>query len=329
MNTTYRTVQLTDLGTEIETAINAIGPVIVEGTVRDWHRSHSICGFQLQVGDTKLRSVVWRSVQRHHVTNGMTVRVVGQVEWTPRFGLQLKADHSVEPLGMSTEHLDRQTLHATVADTASTQKGLAAPKELRLVHIIGPRNGSAAIQDVMSVLEPADIEVVITRIPMNGPRVAADVTLAITKFDAADCVLVIRGGGAASDLAAFDSPNLVAAVQNHTTPIIAGIGHATNTSAFDLAVWRSAPTPSLAAHHLVELATDLRTTTSSSEAAPAKPPVQRPQRPPTRPSPPKPKPPQEPVVAQTPKSLNDQLVRDIAVVAAAFVLILIALLVFL
>jgi len=134
------------------------------------------------------------------------------------------------------------------------------------VLLVGPKNGSAAIADAKSVLAELDTHVVVARIAMAGPRVAADLMLAISNHRDADAVLVVRGGGPASDLDAFDTPAVVEAIAAHPVPIVAGIGHATNTTAFDMAVWRSAPTPSLAARIIVDLRHRSSTTRSLTPA---------------------------------------------------------------
>jgi len=249
----YRRVELDELAASLTAAVDQLGPVVVEGCIRDWHLSDTIGRGQLLSDNSRLQVVVFRWKQRHGITDGNTVRVVGRVECNQRFGLQLIADQSIEPTGVDQAHAARATLLERLADTTTKQHELSSPDTVKSVLLIGPKNGSAAIRDAQNVLEPLGLHVIVSRIAMAGHRVGTDLRLAMTNHFNVDLVLVVRGGGAASDLSAFDSPKTIEAVASHRVPIIAGIGHATNTTGFDLAVWKSAPTPSLAAQAVVDL----------------------------------------------------------------------------
>jgi len=67
-----------------------------------------------------------------------------------------------------------------------------------------------------------------------------------------DVVVVIRGGGATSDLSGFDTLRLAENVCNFPLPIITGIGHERDESILDLVAWRSVKTPTAAAAFLIE-----------------------------------------------------------------------------
>ena len=67
-----------------------------------------------------------------------------------------------------------------------------------------------------------------------------------------DAVIIIRGGGATTDLAAFDSYNLALNCAQFPLPIIAGIGHQRDSSILDLVAHTSVKTPTAAAEFLIE-----------------------------------------------------------------------------
>ena len=71
----------------------------------------------------------------------------------------------------------------------------------------------------------------------------------IEKFDA---VVIIRGGGATSDLSGFDTLRLAENVANFPLPIITGIGHDRDESVLDMVSFRRVKTPTAAAAFLVE-----------------------------------------------------------------------------
>jgi len=67
-----------------------------------------------------------------------------------------------------------------------------------------------------------------------------------------DVVVIIRGGGATSDLSGFDSLPLAENVANFPLPIITGIGHDRDESVLDMVSFRRVKTPTAAAALLVE-----------------------------------------------------------------------------
>lgn len=69
--------------------------------------------------------------------------------------------------------------------------------------------------------------------------------------DCFDVVVVIRGGGATSDLNCFDNYPLAAAVATCTLPVITGIGHERDTSVLDEVAYARVKTPTAAAEFLI------------------------------------------------------------------------------
>ena len=67
-----------------------------------------------------------------------------------------------------------------------------------------------------------------------------------------DCVVIIRGGGATSDLSGFDTLALAENVAQFPIPIITGIGHDRDESILDMVSHRRVKTPTAAAALLIE-----------------------------------------------------------------------------
>lgn len=67
-----------------------------------------------------------------------------------------------------------------------------------------------------------------------------------------DCVVIIRGGGATSDLSGFDTLALAENVANFPLPIITGIGHDRDETVLDLVAFAHVKTPTAAAQLLVD-----------------------------------------------------------------------------
>ena len=67
-----------------------------------------------------------------------------------------------------------------------------------------------------------------------------------------DCVVIIRGGGATSDMSGFDTLTLAENVANFPIPIITGIGHERDESVLDMVSHTRVKTPTAAAALLID-----------------------------------------------------------------------------
>lgn len=90
---------------------------------------------------------------------------------------------------------------------------------------------------------------------MQGDRVEASVLDALSRIQDTpvewDAVVIIRGGGAVSDLSGFDTYLLAAACAQFPIPIITGIGHERDDTVLDLVAHTRVKTPTAAAEFLI------------------------------------------------------------------------------
>lgn len=90
---------------------------------------------------------------------------------------------------------------------------------------------------------------------MQGERVETSVIAALDRIYAEsekwDVVVIIRGGGATSDLSGFDTYDLAASCAQFPLPIITGIGHERDDTVIDLVAHTRVKTPTAAAEFLV------------------------------------------------------------------------------
>lgn len=91
---------------------------------------------------------------------------------------------------------------------------------------------------------------------MQGEAVEQSVIDALdriySRHDEFDCVVIIRGGGATSDLSGFDTLALAENVANFPLPVITGIGHDRDESVLDMVANTRVKTPTAAAQLLVD-----------------------------------------------------------------------------
>lgn len=90
---------------------------------------------------------------------------------------------------------------------------------------------------------------------MQGERSADSVIEALNcvyeNIDKFDCVVIIRGGGATSELNCFDDYNLALNITQFPLPVIVGIGHERDTTVLDFVAYKSVKTPTAVAEYLI------------------------------------------------------------------------------
>lgn len=91
---------------------------------------------------------------------------------------------------------------------------------------------------------------------MQGEQVEASILNALeaiqNRIDEFDVIVIIRGGGATSDLACFDNYLLAAACAQFPLPIITGIGHERDETVLDSVAHIRVKTPTAAAELLIQ-----------------------------------------------------------------------------
>ena len=95
---------------------------------------------------------------------------------------------------------------------------------------------------------------------MQGAQTVPTVLAALDRInshlDMFDCVVIIRGGGATSELNSFDNYELAAHVAQFPLPVIVGIGHERDVTVLDAVAGIRVKTPTAAAEWLIQRGTD-------------------------------------------------------------------------
>ncbi len=99
---------------------------------------------------------------------------------------------------------------------------------------------------------------------MQGEQVEPSVIAALnriyTRIDEFDAVVIIRGGGATTDMSGFDTLTLAENVANFPLPIITGIGHDRDECILDMVSFCRVKTPTAAATYLIDHLSETYTT---------------------------------------------------------------------
>lgn len=191
------------------------------------------------------------------MTDGTEVRIKGRVDWyTPGGRLQVQMT-DIDPaftLGRLAADRDRLLRLLDAEGLLTRQQGLARPLVPLRVGLV-TAGGSAAEHDVMDELRGSGLGFRVVRADarVQGPTAPRSVAWGLRAVAArgVDVVLLVRGGGATTDLAAFDSELIARAVAGLDTPVLTGIGHDIDRSVADEVAHAAYKTPTACAQAVV------------------------------------------------------------------------------
>jgi len=252
--------------------------VWVEGQIRNLNRSNNgHVYFQLaepcpagQQPNTQLsvtllapeRTLVNAQIKRAgggvRMEDGIEVRIQGRIRWYgPRGTLQLRM-HGIDPdytLGRLQADKDR-TLALLAADGLLDRNGRLPVARVPLRIGLVTSMGTAAHADVLAELTASGIGFVVRTVDARtqGAESAAAITRALTILgsDGVDLILLVRGGGARTDLAPFDTELMARAIATSPVPVFTGIGHEVDRSIADEVAHTAHKTPTAAAAAVVQ-----------------------------------------------------------------------------
>lgn len=228
-------------------------------TLRDPDGDAQLAVMLSSTNKVRVNRLLLRGGDRVRMNDGTEVRIRGRLDWyEPRGQLQLLMT-SIDPaftLGQlaaaRAELLDRLRAEGLVGANALLPLPVA-PLRIGLVTSVG----SAAEADVLDELRRSGFrfQVTVADVRVQGPDAPAAVAAAVTGLarTGVDIVIVARGGGAATDLAAFDTELVARAIAGAGRPVVTGIGHETDRSVADEVAHTAAKTPTAAAQHVVGL----------------------------------------------------------------------------
>ena len=238
--------------------------IAVVGEVSNFSaRSHWF--FSIKDGQATLRCVCFASVavkvaarlgREAAIADGMQVVVTGRLDFYDAQGhVQLYAD-KIELVGQGELELRFRALcdelrQAGYFDPASK---LAVPSFCQQVAVVTSGSG-AALADVINTVRQrwAGCRLMLYDVRVQGEQAAgeiADAVGAISRSGAAlgiDAIVLTRGGGSIEDLWAFNERVVAEAIRACKVPIVAAIGHETDTTIAELVADLRCATPTQAA----------------------------------------------------------------------------------
>lgn len=207
------------------------------------------------------------------MVDGTEVRIRVQVDvYEPRGQLQLRMK-SIDPaftLGQlaaaRAELLDRLSAEGLVGANALVPRVLL-PLRVGVV----TSAGSAAEADVVDQLTASRyaFRITVADVRVQGPDAPIQVAAAVAGLARAgvEVIVVARGGGATTDLAAFDTELVARAIATCPVPVVTGVGHETDRSVADEMAHVAAKTPTAAAQLIIGWVATAEARAESAHAA--------------------------------------------------------------
>ena len=207
-------------------------------------------------GNKELLMAYFESETGQTLQAGMAVLVEAEVQYHPVYGLSLSIvgidpSYTIGDLAQQRQ----QTIKQLEADgLLDAQQLLPLPTLIRRIAVISSPN-AAGYEDFKHQLDNSGyaFETQLFGAVMQGEGAERSIIAALEEISGQpfDCVAIIRGGGATTDLSCFDRYTLCAVCAQFELPIITGIGHTRDVSVLDLVAHEALKTPTAVAEWLI------------------------------------------------------------------------------
>lgn len=221
------------------------------------------------------RGVVWRSryaaVEQKfhsstglHLQGGMKVLVAVRVSFHPVYGMSLQIE-DIDPV-YTIGDMERQkqaTIDRLRKDGVWDMNRMAAMPMVPQRIAVVSSSTAAGYRDFMKELQAYAyrFHVTLFESSVQGPEAEEEIAVAMqavfSRHDEFDCVAIVRGGGATTDLSCFNSYHVASIVAQFPIPVLTGIGHDKDTSVTDMVSYLQLKTPTAVAGWIVEQAARL------------------------------------------------------------------------
>jgi len=192
---------------------------------------------------------------------GIELQMLVQPEFHERYGLKFVI-HDFEPAyTFGKLELKRQDTIQHLREKGLLEKNKKVPLPIVLQRLAVVTSGTAAgYQDFLQQLEQNQygyrFQCSLFSAAVQGVHAGAEISAQLKNIsrlkDLFDAVVIIRGGGAKLDLAAFDGFDLCEAAASCPLPVLSGIGHDVDETVLDLLAHTTLKTPTAVAEFVLQ-----------------------------------------------------------------------------
>jgi len=193
--------------------------------------------------------------------DGLEVRMQVRVDFSEKYGLKLLVT-GIDPAFTAGQlTLRRRQTVQTLRELGllDRNRSLPLPPVLQRIAVV-TSEGAAGFQDFREHLEKNAFgyrfKCALFASSVQGKNAETELIAALEqvagRHDEFDCAVVVRGGGARTDLAVFDGLELCKTVAAMPLPVFTGIGHDVDESVLDLTSSAALKTPTAVADFLLE-----------------------------------------------------------------------------
>lgn len=252
------------LSNKIAAYVDRMAPVWVEGQLvqLNAHNASSMAYLTLRDTDVDMSlNVTMLKRLLHGAGSGIEegAHVVVRAKptfWAKRGTLSLRAsDLRAIGIGELLARIEELKKHLAAEGLFDPERKLPLPFLPGRVGLICGRDAKAKHDVLVNARARwAQVHFEIREVAVQGPNCVPQVSRAIAELDAdedVEVIVVARGGGSVEDLLPFSNETMVRAASACRTPLVAAIGHETDTPLLDLVADYRASTPTDAAKRIV------------------------------------------------------------------------------
>lgn len=222
--------------------------IVARARITCWARTYNMLRlrFQKEAGET--------------LRKGLQVKLLVEINFHEQYGYSLNVldIDSTFTLGDLAKRR-REILQQLEKDgILHDNQSLPLPRLLRRIAVISSPT-AAGYGDFCHQLEQNDygfhFDVQLFPAVMQGEQVPESIISALETIlseQPFDLVVIIRGGGASSDLSDFDTYELAACIAQYPLPVLTGIGHERDETVLDFVAHTKVKTPTAAAAFIIE-----------------------------------------------------------------------------
>ncbi len=220
----------------------------------------------------KMRAMIWSGQYRvlqgkflagtgNGISSGLKVLVYGSANHHNVYGLSfsitdIDPSYTIGDMERQRREIIEKLRKEGIIDLNRNLDFPVLPQKIAVISASGAAGYGDFMDHLLNSPEGFAFYPLLVEATMQGERTAGSVTDALdfveSTIDFWDCVVIIRGGGATTDLHGFDNYELARRVAEFPLPVVVGIGHERDRNVLDEIACRRCKTPTAVADFLVE-----------------------------------------------------------------------------